>query len=134
MESHYDEDHERNVGKSILYIYGLRTLLTKCSACSRRELAFKIDMTHLKTEGHLVPVIPGGKGGKAPVFEVTYKIVMRYDGLNIYFKVQYKKGDKSCEIEGKEYCLAADFYDREIPGGNMTGNIAEARPSKRRRI
>lgn len=29
MESHYDEDHERNVGKNILYMYDLRTLLTK---------------------------------------------------------------------------------------------------------
>lgn len=69
MESYYDEDHERNV------------------AYSTRELAFKIDMTHLKTEEHLAPVIPGGKGRKAPVFEVVYKIIMRYDGLNICFRV-----------------------------------------------
>lgn len=60
-------------------------------------------MTRLETEEHLAPVIPGGKGRKALVFEVIYKIVMRYDGLNICFRVQYKKGEKTCEIEGKEY-------------------------------
>ena len=75
-------------------------------------------MTHLKTEEHLAPIIPGGKGRKELVFEVIYKIVMRYDGLNICFRVQYKECEKTCEIEGK----AAGFYGREIPGGDMTDN------------
>jgi hypothetical protein len=73
-------------------------------------------MTQLKTEEHLAPVIPGGKGRKALVFEVIYKIVMRYDGLNICFRVQYKKGEKTCEIEGKEYWQQTSMIEKFLVG------------------
>ena len=74
---------------------------------------FSVDMTFLKTEGLLQPIMPNPGENKAqPHYSVTFDIVIEIDGLNLYYEARWPSGEQGQELEGSQGQLSiASAFD-----------------------
>ena len=111
-ESHYRVTHWKNKGMQsdprISYIVLIRSnrLGAEKAGC------IVVDMTFLKTEGHITPIVPeeGKRGTKH--YKVEFELVMIVDGRNLRYEARYPIGDEGQVQQRGQICIAAAF----VPG------------------
>jgi hypothetical protein len=64
---------------------------------------FTVDMTFLKTEGLIQPIIPDPDESKGqPHYSVTFDIVIEVDGLNLYYEARWPSGELGQVLGGSQ--------------------------------
>jgi hypothetical protein len=64
---------------------------------------FTVDMTFLKTEGRIQPIVPNSDRNKGqPHYSVTFDIVIEVDGLNLYYEARWPSGRQGRALEGSQ--------------------------------
>jgi hypothetical protein len=117
-ESHYRKNHPKNHGMHCTFEVNKRPnsdfLVLTRTICSGAEVAGSIvvDMTFLRTEGHIQPTIPkDGWPGKKH-YKVEFELVMIVDGRNLRYEARWPIGEGSQVQQKGQTCIAAAF----IPG------------------
>jgi hypothetical protein len=74
---------------------------------------FIVDMTFLKENGLLQPIIPNPEENKGqPHYSVTFDIVIQVDGLNLYYEARWPSGEQGQALEGSQGQLSiASAFD-----------------------
>ncbi|KAF4216265.1 hypothetical protein CNMCM8980_005267 [Aspergillus fumigatiaffinis] len=92
-ESHYKRGHRNNRGAKV---------------AGKIEL----DMTFLRTEGHIRPVKPDNEFGRRH-YRVEYDLVMIVDGYNIRYEARWDNGEGEHVLAEKQINIAAAFASLE---------------------
>lgn len=71
-----------------------------------------MDMTFLRTEGHIKPIKATGSYGKHH-YRVEYELVMIVDGFNIKYEARWNDGQKVRIMKRKQINIAAAFASLE---------------------
>jgi hypothetical protein len=80
-----------------------------------------VDMTFLRTEGHIRPIKSEHTYGKLH-YRVEYELVMIVDGLNIKYEARWKNGQEVRVIRRKQINIAAAFASLETDDQSEDGN------------
>lgn len=72
----------------------------------------ELDMTFLRTEGHIQPVKPDNEFGRRH-YRVEYDLVMIVDGYNIRYEARWDNGQGEHVLAEKQINIAAAFASLE---------------------
>ncbi|KAI9933210.1 hypothetical protein ASPWEDRAFT_42965 [Aspergillus wentii DTO 134E9] len=100
-ESHYRKGHKNNKG-------------------AKEAGKIVVDMTFLRTDGHIQPIMPEGTHGQLH-YRVEYQLVMIIDGYNMKYEARWGNSQEQRVLASEQINIASAFANIETEDGSEEG-------------